>query len=250
VEFSSERKVIGRQIVRYDEVTSTNDLAKRMAMGGAEDGKVIIATSQSKGRGRYGRSWFSPKGGLYLSILLRPKIRASQTHWLMFLAGVAVADAISSHYGKQVKIKWPNDILYLGKKLAGVMCECSSIGEKLNYVIVGIGINTNIPSSDFPEQLRQEATSLKEITGKSVNDRAFLPFLLGCFDRWYSQFPSNFSDILAFWKSKSNTIGKYVLIDDGTRGRALDIDSNGFLVLLDDSGIKKRIGEGSIQYLD
>ena len=153
---------IGERIHYVPTCTSTNDMAKDLADFGVPEGTVVLAEEQTSGKGRYRRHWFSSPGkGLYLSVILRPK--QPEISLLTLSAGLAVAEALRDVLGVKVCLKWPNDLLWEGKKLGGILSESSYFGQKLNYVVVGIGLNISHSEEDFPPGLRDSAISLKQI---------------------------------------------------------------------------------------
>jgi BirA family biotin operon repressor/biotin-[acetyl-CoA-carboxylase] ligase len=165
---------IGVKIIRVKSCPSTNDLAKELALAGEEEGTVVIAEEQTKGRGMKGRKWHSTrKKGIYLSVILRPP--HSNIALLPLVAGLAVADAVFNSVGMRVKLRWPNDLVWGKKKLGGILCESGFSGSKANYVILGIGLNLNHGRDDFPEEIRDQATSLKLISKEDMDKN----FLLG-----------------------------------------------------------------------
>src|SRR6476660_9463945 len=151
-------RVIGRDIRIFQETTSTNDIIEKFARDGVKEGVVVFAESQTKGRGRLGRKWNSPaKKGLWFSILLRPNLRPPEMTRLIVASATALRRAIQSHTRLPFEIKWPNDILIRGKKVAGILTELSAELDRVKYVILGIGVDVNLNQSDFPSDLRKFA---------------------------------------------------------------------------------------------
>lgn len=162
-------KQFGKRIVFLREVGSTNEYAKELASYGAKEGTVVLAETQTAGRGRLGRAWISPKGGLYFSVILRPRISASEAVKLVFVAGLAVARILEEVCGLHVEIKKPNDVLVNGKKISGILAETNTTGEKVNYTIIGIGINVNFDVKEtLPKELAKNATSLENELDKKI----------------------------------------------------------------------------------
>src|SRR6266700_3606798 len=158
---SLKTKVIGRDIRVFEETTSTNDVVERLARDGVKEGVVVFAESQTKGRGRLGRKWMSPaRRGLWFSILLRPDLRPQETTQLTVASATALRRAIQAHTGLKPEIKWPNDLLVCGKKVAGILTELHGELDHVKYVIVGIGVNVNLSPGDFPPEVRKAATSI------------------------------------------------------------------------------------------
>ncbi|MFQ6082735.1 MAG: biotin--[acetyl-CoA-carboxylase] ligase [Candidatus Aminicenantia bacterium] len=180
-------KKLGEKIFYFRACSSTNDLAKEKAEKGEEEGVVFWAEEQLKGRGREGRTWYSAKSkGLYFSIILRPE--SESVLLLPLLAGICCAEAINELFQLKVELKWPNDILCQNKKLGGILAEASFKGEKLNYLVLGIGLNTNYLLNDFPEEFRAFVTSLKIISGKEFDNRELLKAILNRLNYWYNLF--------------------------------------------------------------
>lgn len=182
-----ETQWAGHPTVFLPETDSTNNEAKRLAEAGASHGTLVVAEFQEAGKGRRGRSWVSQSGtGIWMTILLRPQFPPSQASMLTLLAAMAVADGIEEVTGLRAAIKWPNDIVFRGKKICGILTEMSAEPDYINHVVVGIGINANI--REFPEELGEKATSLFLEQGKSVNRAAVIAAVWKAFERHYDQF--------------------------------------------------------------
>ena len=167
------------EIVHRDSIDSTNLLAAELARGGAEEGTAVLAEQQTAGRGRLGRSWVSPaRLNLYCSVVLRPAIPPLEVPRLTLVAGVAVAEAILATAAVPARIKWPNDVLIDGRKVAGVLTELEAEADRVRFVVVGIGVNLNATAGDFPPELRDKATSLALASGAPVGRVAFTARLL------------------------------------------------------------------------
>lgn len=177
--------VLGSEIHFLETVTSTNDLAKQLAEKGATEGTVVVAESQSRGRGRLGRSWVSPPGGIWLSILLRPKLAADKSWLLTCLAGVAAAGALARTTGLPIRVKWSNDLLIGNRKVGGVLVESEVADDSLTFAILGIGINANIDLGQLPDDLRQTATSLSHELARPVARVPIIQALLQEMERNY-----------------------------------------------------------------
>ncbi|MBS7636666.1 biotin--[acetyl-CoA-carboxylase] ligase [Candidatus Bathyarchaeota archaeon] len=247
-------KLMGKYIFFANEVASTNDWAKELAELGAPEGAVVIAETQTAGRGRLGRKWISPKGGLWLSLIFRPKLKPPETVKLIFLAGLAVAEAIRELYGLKAETKWPNDILVDGQKVCGILSEMKTIGEKVDYLIIGIGVNANINiEKDFPKELGETATSIQKALGRKINLEELFRALLEKMESLYQSFlKEGFTPILERWKSFTSFLGCLVEVcGDGERfeGLASDVDDDGALVLKLENGSIKRflVGDLSIK---
>jgi BirA family biotin operon repressor/biotin-[acetyl-CoA-carboxylase] ligase len=178
---------IGAIIHRFSSCSSTNDAAKALAQEGAEEGTVVIAGEQTAGRGTKGRTWHSPSGqGLYASVILRP--RRKDISLLPLVAGVACAEAIREAAGLEVRLKWPNDIVWKTGKLGGILCEGVFLGSSSSHAVLGIGLNITQRRSDFPAELRRQATSLRLARKKAADRGALEACLWRSLDRWYGAF--------------------------------------------------------------
>lgn len=233
---------IGSRIVFLDSIDSTNFKAKELASKGYQSGTVVVADEQTAGRGRLGRNWYSPAGtGLWLSIILRPDIPPLDSPLLTVIASLAVYESLlvlekepaaPEQHNNTLQIKWPNDILMDGKKLAGILTELS-LGSKINYAVVGIGINVN--QEEFPAELSGIATSLRREYNKEIDRLELFKKILISFERYYFRLLNNdCPQLVKEWKGRMNIIGKEVSIHDNERiyqGRVLDIAEQGELIL-------------------
>lgn len=230
---------IGKKIVSLAETVSTNAVAFKMAEAGAEEGSVVIAECQTGGKGRLGRKWASPAGvNLYCSIILRPPIQPVAAPQLTFLSVIAAARAIEQLTPLKPRIKWPNDILLNGKKVAGLLNEMSAETDKVNFVILGIGVNLNMSAEQFPEDLRHPATSLYIETGEKVDRTVFTRTMLQELDSLYSTFlAEGYAQARSEWLKRSRLEGATVTVTDNNTvrtGKVIGIDEYGALLL--DSG--------------
>ena len=246
--------IMGRRFLYQEEVTSTQDIAEEAARKGAEEGVVAISERQMKGRGRKGKLWASPsREGVYFSVILRPNLRPSQIIQIPLIAGVAVCRAIRSVTPLEPRIKWPNDVTIDGKKVAGILAEMSSDMDRVNHIVLGIGVNVNTECSLLPEPTRGIATSLAEKCGEYVSRVRLVRSLLAEFDALYRTFlTSGFDRPRQQWKALDNTIGSWVKVSDGdeeTKGKALDIDEEGFLLIRKENGDVKRIISGDVSLI-
>src|ERR1700744_4980705 len=163
-------KIIGRDIRVFKETTSTNDVVEKLARDGVKEGVVVFAESQTRGRGRLGRKWVSPANkGLWFSILLRPVLRPQEMTQLTVASATALRRAIIAETGLRPEIKWPNDLLINGKKVAGILTELSAESDRVKHIILGIGVDVNLGAAEFPQELRKIATSLKIEAGKAIS---------------------------------------------------------------------------------
>ena len=228
-------RVVGRRILFFQELGSTMDEAARRAEAGTEEGTVVLAETQRAGRGRFGRNWVSSKGNLYLSVVFRPNLQVLPQ--LNILSGVAVVRAIRKSAGLTSRIKWPNDVLLGGKKVAGILAESVVSGGEVNYAIVGIGINVGLDTSSVDE-LAGRATSLDAATGGPVTREEVLRQLLLELDRLYLQ-TGRGNPPLEEWRGLLETLGQRVRVDwreESWVGLVEDVDSTGSLLLRLDDG--------------
>ena len=244
-------RVIGREIHVFQETTSTNDVAARLARGEAREGAVVFAESQSKGRGRMGRAWLSPAGkGLWFTVLLRPNIAPAGATQLTIAAAPALARAITLQTGIVPDIKWPNDILIRGRKVAGILTEMSAELDHLKDLLLGIGMDVNLETEDFPAALRQTATSLAIETGAKVNRSELAVAILRELDRDYDLINKGHFEVLAEqWQERCSTLGREVSIRVGDRvirGQAESLDDDGALLVRGAHGHLERIIGGDV----
>jgi BirA family transcriptional regulator, biotin operon repressor / biotin---[acetyl-CoA-carboxylase] ligase len=244
-------KIVGRDIQVFEQTTSTNDVIEKLARDGVKEGAVVFAELQTRGRGRLGRKWISPaRKGLWFSILLRPDLRPQETTQLTVASATALSRAIESETNLQPEIKWPNDILIRGKKVAGILTELNAELDKVRYVILGIGIDANQNANEFTAELKKTATSLKIETGETVSRAELAATILRELDEDYSRIcAGKFSAIADEWESNCVTIGKNVAVQTGgrkIRGRAESLDDDGALLLRTEHGHLERITGGDV----
>lgn len=246
-------KRIGKKIHYFPVIDSTNSKAYQLALQGASEGEVVISESQESGKGRLGRKWFSPPYlNLYISIILRPNILPNKASMITLLSAVATAEAIKNYLNISPTIKWPNDILINGKKVAGVLNEINSEMDQIHFIILGIGVNINIDKDTFPVDLRKSATSLRIETGKIISRKEFTCKLLEEIEIWYETFlEKGGQPIIESWKKWANIKGKNVKVssfNEIIHGKAIDIDSEGALIIESENGELKRIVAGDVEY--
>jgi BirA family biotin operon repressor/biotin-[acetyl-CoA-carboxylase] ligase len=238
------------RVVHRDEVDSTNRLAAELARGGAEEGTVVIAERQTAGRGRLGRTWASPASvNLYCSIVLRPAVPPIAIPRLTLVAGLAVAEAIAATSDELApQIKWPNDVLLAGRKVAGVLTELEAEAERVRFVVVGIGVNVNAQRADFPPELERKATSLALALGRPVDRAAFTGRLLTALDGAYATFcSSGFAALRSRYEGFHCLSGRHVAIDGRppTSGVVRGVDDDGAL-LVEVEGDVRRVVAGEV----
>ncbi|MCK4308970.1 MAG: biotin--[acetyl-CoA-carboxylase] ligase [Candidatus Atribacteria bacterium] len=244
---------IGRKIYYFPELESTNIMAKEKASHKEEEinkGTVIISERQSAGKGRLGRNWFSPAGGIWLSIILYPQLSPSYIPRITLMTAVAIVKTLERCIKIKTQIKWPNDILINEKKVCGILTEMSAELDLINWVVVGIGVNVNIKQQEFPEDIREMTTSLKEVLGKEISRVRLVQIFLKEFERYYELLKRRkISLILKEWKLYSHTLGKKIKVNIGENvvtGEAIDINGRGALILKKGDGELIEIISGTI----
>jgi len=241
--------MIRSSILRFDTVSSTNDLARELAVSGASEGTCIVAREQTAGRGRQGRSWSSPEGeGLYLSLILRPTIKASGSAVLTLASAIAVAEVLRQTFDVSVDIKWPNDVLASGRKICGILIESAVEGDDIQFAIAGIGIN--VAQRSFPGELHDTATSLLLETNKAFTTEEVLDPLLDRLERWYTVAAANPEEVIARWQELSSFARDCAVrvesaegkVDGVTRG----LNSKGALVIQLAGGELREVVSGEV----
>lgn len=240
-------KLIGKKFYYFDEIDSTMDIASQLASKGAVSGTVVVCESQSKGRGRLGRQWVSPKyKGIYASIILRPKLSPSEASILTLLTAVSACEAIKEVAGIDARIKWPNDILLGNKKLGGILLELTAETDEVKSVVIGIGLNVNNAKAG----LVAGATSLKEQRAEAVSRVELLQELLRRIESNYLKLEKEGnSHIVEKWRGLCVTIGarvKVVYHNRHIEGHAVNIDKDGGLLVRRDSGFIEKVMSGDI----
>lgn len=248
-------ETFGRHVVYLESTQSTNEEAKKIAREGAEEGTIVVAEEQITGHGRLARGFYSPfANGIWFSLILRPKFFPMEASKCTLLAAVGVCRGIRRMGLADAGIKWPNDILVHGKKLVGILTLMSASMEKIDYIIMGIGINTGIKKNEFPEDFREGATSFLN-EGINVSRKDLLAAILGELEKEYSiAQDEGFDKVLDDWRALSVTLGQEVRVifgDDSYTGKAVDIDRDGCLLVNTGSEVKRVIaGDVSIRPVD
>ncbi|MQL51993.1 biotin--[acetyl-CoA-carboxylase] ligase [Desulfofundulus thermobenzoicus] len=242
---------IGQQVYYYDRLESTNRTARELAGRGVAGGSLVVAEEQAGGRGRMGRSWFSPYGcGLWFSVILYPEVNPLHAPPLTMLAAVAAARALRRTAGVKAGIKWPNDLLVNDKKICGILTELSAEMERVNYLIMGMGLNVNIAAHQFPPEIRETATSVLRETGRRSSRVALLQDLLAELEYWYLRWQrEGFAPVLDCWKELSVTLGRPVRVftmKESWEGWAEDVDTDGSLLLRLPGGEYKKVVSGEV----
>ncbi len=246
-----QTSVLGKTLHVFDEVSSTNDLLKKMAAEGAAEGTVVLAEHQIKGRGRMGRPWLAPKGGgLWFSLVLRPALKPFQASQLIFVSAVGVCRALRKYTGLPVAVKWPNDLLLDGKKVCGILTELSAEIDLINYIVIGIGINVNQQVWELPPELQHIAGSLAMSAGHSFNRAGLLRSLLFELEQEYHDYLARgFDAVLQRWRQLDSTLGHEVIITSGGEsftGVARDIDEMGRLLVKTPEGDLRQVMAGDV----
>jgi BirA family biotin operon repressor/biotin-[acetyl-CoA-carboxylase] ligase len=246
-------ETMGKTIYLFEEVGSTNDVAFELARNAVPDGTIVIADSQTKGRGRLQRKWLSLQGlNLYISVIFRPTIQAKDAPLFTLITSIALVETIKNN-GVEPSIKWPNDVLINGKKTAGVLTEMQTRAEKVDFVVVGIGINLNMTRETMEkemEEIAETATSIREETGYEIDRSKFTAELINELQIWYQKFQKEGRHrIIQEWMERWGAINRRVQVkfdENAVEGIASGIDENGYLVLKKDDGTNETIVAGDV----
>ncbi|MFW3146841.1 MAG: biotin--[acetyl-CoA-carboxylase] ligase [Thermoplasmatota archaeon] len=245
--------LIGNQVVYLRSCGSTNDEVKKRARDGAGEGLVVVSTKQDSGRGRLDRSFISPEGGLYVSVLLRPRKALDQLSALPLIAGLVVSKAISTSTLITTTLKWPNDVLVDGAKVSGTVVEAEIKGDSVEFVVVGMGINCNFHLEDLPSELHHNSSTLMDIKGEPIDLSVLFRDLICFMDmKWASFLEGGAQNILEEWSARSSTIGRRVRVESfgsSIQGQALGVDQSGALIIDDGKGMS-RVTIGDCRHLD
>ncbi len=236
-------KLVIKRLLHFPELPSTNTYLKEKGAVGEREGLVVLADTQTAGSGRFERSWHSPPGGLYFSILLRPMtISAVEAPLITLTAGVAVAKVLQTALGIQAKLKWPNDVLVENRKICGILAESTLIGEDIEYVVLGIGVNANTQLKEMPSDLQNSATTLQHVLDRPVDLPRLFGYLLGQLEFWYLRLrEQGFAAISRTYRRLCTQLGQSVTVTIGNEritGVAKDIGRDGSLLVHTDSGRK------------
>ena len=238
----------GTDMLILKTVDSTNDEAKRMAANGAPSGLIIAAENQTGGKGRLGRSWCSDSGGLYFTLLLRPELPPADIAGITLSAGYAVCLAIREYTGLDALIKWPNDVIIGNRKVCGILTEMAAQSDRIDYVVIGIGINVN--HSEFPGEIKNKATSLFIETGERIDRNKLFRLVIEKLDKVLGSFLFSLSaEDMEGFKDLCATMGRRVTLERSgvtISGEAVDITSSGELVIKDDNGKEYNINSGEV----
>jgi BirA family biotin operon repressor/biotin-[acetyl-CoA-carboxylase] ligase len=249
---------IGQLLHVYGTIDSTNARLARLAAGGAPDGTVVIADEQTAARGRRGARWFSPPGvNLYVSVLFRRPLTIEAAPVFTFIASIALVDAVDE-LGLHAVIKWPNDVLVDGKKVAGTLVECATRGDTVHYLILGVGVNLNVAPADLVAALGPAgrfAGSLGALTGDVIDRNAFAAAYLRALDEWAQIHEARgAAAVLAAWRDRDILGGRRVDVREadgsGYEGRALGVADGGALVVQDTRGRRHEVTTGEVRLAD
>ncbi|WP_405379350.1 biotin--[acetyl-CoA-carboxylase] ligase [Phascolarctobacterium sp.] len=246
-----QTKWLGRSICYEDSVASTNNVAKLLANQGCENGLLVVAEEQSGGKGRLSRGWVSPHAkGIWFSVVLKPPFLPQEASKCTLLAAVAVVKAINKLAGVEAAIKWPNDILLMGRKLVGILTEMNAEFGHINYVVIGTGINTNTTVDDFPDEVKPLAVCVAEAAKEPFTRVQLLCDILQNMEDLYEQAVSEgFAPVLAEWRKYSCTLGQEVKViapDMTYFGQAVDIDDEGLLMVRKEDGTMEKVVAGDV----
>lgn len=246
-----QTKWLGRNICYRDTVDSSNNLAKLLANEGCENGLLVVAEEQGAGKGRLSRGWISPYAkGIWFSVVLKPPFLPQEASKCTLLAAVAVVKAINKIAGVKAAIKWPNDVLLLGKKLVGILTEMNAEFGHINYVVIGTGINTNATPEDYPEEVRPLAVSVADAATEPFTRVELLCDILKNMEELYElAVEQGFGPVLDEWRKYSCTLGQEVKViapDMTYFGTAEDIDEEGLLVVRREDGSKEKVVAGDV----
>ncbi|PKM78795.1 MAG: biotin--[acetyl-CoA-carboxylase] ligase [Firmicutes bacterium HGW-Firmicutes-15] len=245
-------EVLGRKHYFYfQEIDSTNNQARDLAATGYPEGTVVVAEMQTAGRGRRGRSWYSPAiKGIYLSVILRPILPLKEISRVSLVTAVAVAETLKEELNLKPCIKWPNDILINNRKIAGILSEAVTDMDGVEYIVTGVGLNINNPAQTFPSDFRTTATSaLAEYDHPGSRVKVLQGLLASLESHYFQLLSGNFARTLEKYKSMSIAIGQELRLDTINGfivGQAIDVDDNGFLIVRDHSGNIHTIMSGEI----
>lgn len=245
---------IGKEILCFRKVFSTNSIAKFLANHNTKEGIVLVSEIQTNARGRLGKKWEAPDGGVWMSMLLRPKVPTARIGLITLATGVAIAKSIRS-LGVDAKIKWPNDVLIHGDKISGVLTEVNATFNEIDWIVVGIGIDSNIKLEDFPEEVRAGTTTLTEELPDNIDENELIAIFLNEFEKVYELYKDGeIEAILKDWRELSDTIGKYVNITQTggkiTQGYVVGINNEGSLIIERQDGTLEKIISGELRTVE
>ncbi|HOD34388.1 MAG TPA: biotin--[acetyl-CoA-carboxylase] ligase [Syntrophales bacterium] len=244
-------RLVGQSVICLKTVGSTNEHAFGLANTGAPEGTVVLADEQRKGKGRLQRVWQSPPGlNIYTSVILRPPFKPSVAPRITLTVGVAVADLLSRRGLTGVTLKWPNDVLIGGRKACGILTEMKAAADRVDFVVVGIGLNVNMRMEDFGEEILDRATSLREETGRHVPREELAAQLYHRLEKWYKVLlEEGFDPVRERWLAFAGILGKKIRAGRGADeepGEVVGVDDDGALLIRDERGLRRRVVTGDI----
>ena len=242
-------KYIGKNLYVFKEVQSTNTIAKFLSANGAPDGSVIISERQTAAKGRSGKSWESPLGGVWLSIVLNPHVDHSKLPLITLATGVAVAKTLEKIGIENPEIKWPNDIFINGKKTCGILTEAIAKFNTIENVIIGVGIDVNVDIDNFPETLKEGSTTIEKELGERISESYLIKTFLEEFENISDLFDNEgFEAILKEWRKRSYSIGKIVEVREPFNkyydGYVIGINREGALIVEKIDGTLEKVISG------
>lgn len=247
----AQTRLLGTSMFHYESLQSTNETARELALQGSPEGTVVVAEEQVRGKGRMGRSWLSPRSqGIWMSVILRPRLHPAQAPGVTSVAAVAVARSVEEQTGLKSEIKWPNDILVNGRKVVGILTELVGEDDQVQFVILGIGVNVNIQRDSFPKDLRDKATSLGLEAGRKIDRIELAAAILKHLELEYQSFlreglKPTIARWKTFWRHRGNTV-EVRYLDRVVRGVALDVEDDGALLLELPGGERERVRAGEV----
>jgi len=231
---------------KLKKIDSTNSEAAKLARRGGEG--CVVAKKQTKGRGRHERKWHSEVGNLYCSLYLRPDIKPTFAPQLTFVMALAAKELLEKYLDEPIQLKWPNDVYVMKRKILGILNEAEVEGDKLAFVVLGIGINVNQPN--FPKEISDIAVSMQQITQKDHDLDELLASFLAIFERWYKKYlREGFQNIKTTWENQSGFIGRHVVVQDNDQkieGKVKSLDENGALVISSNDGKVQTVFAGDL----
>ncbi len=241
--FKNMANLVFKRLLHFPSLPSTNTYLKGLAKRGEPEGLIVLADTQTKGIGRLERSWYSPPGGLYFSLLVRPMtITANNTPLITLTTGIAIAKVLQSALGLHPSLKWPNDVLLDRRKVAGILVESAFIDNAIEYSVIGIGINVNTTRMDFPESIQNTLTTLQDKLKRVVNLPRLFGYFVGQLEFWYLKLlDKGFKAIEPHYRGLCMTLGKRVIIDLGDvklTGQAKGLEPDGSLIIQTPEGMK------------
>ncbi len=243
-------RIVGRHLIVFNRITSTNDFLKRAARRGAATGSVVLADEQTAGRGRLQRSWQSPAGkGLWFSVLLRPQLAPERLGMISLAIAAVVAEVFSKFCRREFQVKWPNDVLFEGRKVCGILCETQIVQDEIEAIIAGIGVNVSQQPQEFPGELRDRATSLEQICGHPVDRQHLLLELLAALEKHlFGNLRSKLVLLKAAWCSRCRDFGQHLTVTQASMDKLKRITTGVFEGIGDSGELILRLSNGTLQF--